>query len=208
MSVHAAYIVDAATEDIVEVVLHDDLSTDVLLDIEEQWAPSRHGLRRRLRALRVAREKWPQSLHWDWGRKGLQLALGDPDDFRVMAIRRQRTWEAAMVTLCKNQVTLSPPDAGKPLVYIDYLEVAPWNWTVDKCQARKFKAAGAVLLRAAVEQSFAKGWAGRVGLHALPQAAPFYTSQGLQFVKHDSSKQNLPYYELSAAEALTRLGRM
>ena len=207
MSVHRAYIIDAATQEPVEVELDDDLSTDVLLDVEDQWAPARQDLRSTLKNLGIARKDWPESLHWDWGRKSLQLAFGDPDDFRVMAIRRQTIWEAAIVTLCKNHVTLMAPDIGKPLVYVDYLEVAPWNWTVDKFQARKFKAAGPALLRAAVEQSYAKNWNGRVGLHALPQATLFYQSQGLQFVKNDPNKQNLPYYELSAAEAFKRTGR-
>ncbi len=207
MSVHQVFIIDAATDAPVEVELRDDLTADVLLDVEDQWAPARLDIRTKLTALVVPRQSWPESLHWDWGRKSLRLAFGDPDDFRIMALRRQTVWEAAAVTLCKNQVGQLAPDAGRPLVYVDYLEAAPWNWTVDKVQTRKFKATGSVLLRAAVEQSYAKGWDGRVGLHALPQAASFYLNQGLQFVKNDPNKQNLPYYELSAAEAFKRTGR-
>lgn len=207
MSVHNVIIFDAATDAPVAVELHDDLTLDVLLDVEDQWTPSRQQLRAKLQAAGIPRGSWPESLHWDWGRKSLRLTFGDPDDFRIMALRRQAVWEAAVVTLCKNQLASLAPDAGKPLVYVDYLEVAPWNWTVDKMQARKHKAAGPVLLRTAVEQSYAKEWEGRVGLHALPQAASFYVSQGFQFVKNDPAKQNLPYYELSAAEAFKRTGR-
>jgi hypothetical protein len=175
--------------------------------VEEQWTPSRQEIRAKLKVSGTGHNEWPESLHWDWGRKGLRLALGDADDFRIMAIRRQAIWEAVVVTLCKNHFALLAPDGGKPLVYIDYLEVAPWNWTVGKFQTRKFKAIGPVLLRAAAEQSYAKGWAGRLGLHALPQAVSFYLGQGLQFVRNDPHKQNLPYYELSAAAASYLTGR-
>ena len=207
MSVHKAYIIDAATNDPVEVVLHDTLSVDVLLDIESQWVPARQNLRSKLENLGIAQKNWPESLHWDWGRKSVVLAFGDADDFRIMGIRRHTIWEAAIVTLCKNHLALVAPDVGKPLVYVDYLEAAPWNWTVERLQTRKFKAAGPALLCAAIEQSYAKGWDGRVGLHALPQATSFYLSQGLQFVKNDPSKHNLSYYELSASEALKQTGR-
>jgi hypothetical protein len=207
VSVHKAYIIDATSNAPVEVELHDDLKAEALLDVEVQWTPIRQDLRAKLTTLGVARSNWPESLHWDWGRKGLGLALGAPDDYRVMAIRRQAIWEGAIVTRCKNHIASAGPDVGSPLVYVDYLETAPWNWKVDKIQLRKFKAVGPVLLRTAIEQSYAKGWAGRIGLHALPQAVQFYTGQGLQFVRNDPTKQNLPYYELSAAEAEQRTGR-
>ena len=207
MSTHKAYIVDAATDAAVEVELHDDLNAEVLLDIEAQWTPGRQELRAKLTELGVARDQWPQSLHWDWGRKGVALVFEAPDDYRVMAVRRHATWEAALVTRSKDHVALMAPDIGSPLIYVDYLEVAPWNWTVEKVRQRKFKAVGPVLLRAAIEQSYALGFAGRIGLHALPQAVSFYASQSLQFVQNDPGKQNLPYYELSAAEAKNRTGR-
>lgn len=207
MSIHKAYIIDSVAGDPVEVELHDKLAADVLLDVEDQWAASRQELRGKLKALGVGFEDWPESLHWDWGRKGVRLALADVEDFRVMGIRRQTTWEAMIVTLCKNHFAFLAPDDGKPLVYVDYVEVAPWNWTVENIQERKFKSCGPVLLRAAVEQSYAKAWEGRVGLHALPQAASFYSVQGFQFVRNDPNKQNLPYYELSAAAANKFTGR-
>lgn len=207
MSIHRAYIVEATTRDPVEVELHDDLGVDILLNVEAQWTQPREDLRRKLRSLDIDQTDWPESLHWDWSRKAIRLLFGAPDDFRIMAVRRQTIWEGALITLCKNQVALMAPDAGKPLVYVDFLEAAPWNWMVDKIQSQKFKAVGSVLLRAAIEQSYAKNWDGRIGLHALPQATQFYLKQGLQFVKNDVGKQNLPYFELSAAEAFKRTGR-
>jgi hypothetical protein len=208
VSAHTVYIIEAATEKDVQAQFHDDLKADVLLDIEDQWTPVRHQLRAKLKAAGIAIESWPQSLHWDWGRKSLGLAFGgDPQDFRVMAIRRQAVWEGAIVTLSKGHWAQLTPGVGQPLIYADYIESAPWNWTVEGIQARRYMAIGAVLLRAAIEQSYTKGWDGRVGLHALPQAAGFYQGQGFQFVRNDPAKQNLPYYEITSAEASKRTGR-
>ena len=208
MSIHNGLIFDAQGHE-VAVEIHDDLSVDTLLDIEDQWAPARSDLRSQLNAANVPREDWPQSLHWDWGRKSLRLVFGgDPDDYRIMGIRRQTTWEAAMESLCKGYSSSRPETAGQPLVYLDYIEVAPWNWNIKPIQqVAKYKAVGVTLLRLAAEQSYAKGWDGRVGLHALPQAAPFYEKHGFRLIKNDPTKQNLPYYELSAADAKQLTGR-
>ncbi len=207
MSSRPAYIFDTLGNEVV-VELLDDLSIEVLLDIEDQWAASRHDMKKKLRAARVPLHLWPQSLHWNWAHKSLSLSFGDPDDHRVMAIRRQTFWEAAMVTLCKGHHARLASGAGGPLVYVDYLEVAPWNWPVPQVgQLRKYRAVGANMLRPAIEQSYAKGWDGRVGLHALPQATSFYESQGFAFVANDPEKQNLPYFELSAAAAKLSTGR-
>jgi len=207
VSVHPAFILDASKNDPIEVELHDDLTIDALLDIEDQWTPARNELRSKLKKLEVARDQWPQSLHWDWARKSVGLAFRGASNFRVMGLRRQTFWQAAMLTVSTGYVSQLLPHAGKPLVYLEYLEVAPWNWTVDKLQVRKFKAIGPLLFRAAVEESYALGWEGRLGLHALPQASAFYQSLGARFVKNDPSKQNLPYYELSAKEAIKQTGR-
>lgn len=93
-------------------------------------------------------------------------------------------------------------DRKKPLVYIDFLEVAPWNWNIpDLGQSGVFRRIGTLLLWRAVEQSIEEGFKGRVGLHALPQAARFYEGYGLTSLGNDAAKQNLMYYELSAGQA-------
>ena len=199
MSIHAAYVVDSTTGQEVPVELHDELSPGVLLDIETQWSSVRTELRRKLDAANVPRAQQPQSLHWDWGEKSLLLSLfKKPDSFRVFALRRQAAWEGAMVTLRGEVLTRLAPDCGKPLIYVDYVEAAPWNWTVKEAQqVRKYKAVGAVLLRAAVAQSQAESFDGRIGLHALPQADHFYQGQGLQLVDFDAPKR-MNYFELTA----------
>lgn len=205
MSVTAAYIFDVSAGRPVAAELHDQLSVEALLDIEGQWGPARYGLRKKLRAAGLPEAQWPESLHWNWGTKSVLLSLlRRPDEFRVFAIQRQAVWEGAMVTLKGTDVARLQPDRGQPLIYLDYLEAAPWNWTVrDVGQQKKFKAVGSVLLAAAVAQSVAEGLNGRLGLHSLPSAEAFYLGQGLKLVAHDAPKR-MNYFELTA-EAAERL---
>jgi hypothetical protein len=207
MSVHSVYIVEQTGGGAVQAELHDDLSAAVLLDIETQWAATRQALRQRLAAANVAPTDWPQSLHWDWSNKSLFLSLYKrPDSFRVLGIRRQAAWEGVMVTLLGEAVARLDPDCGKCAVYVDYLETAPWNWTVKATgQVRKFRAVGSVLLKAAVATSRAVGCDGRLVLHALPQADDFYVRKQFRLVKHDAAKK-MNYYELTA-EAAQRFER-
>ena len=39
-------------------------------------------------------------------------------------------WQGAMLTKSGTHFSQLGEDRGKPLVYIDFLEVAPWNWTI------------------------------------------------------------------------------
>ncbi len=193
MAIVSVDILAVATGLWVPAELHDVVATDDLFDVEDQWGRPRRAIRTALRAARVPSTAWPESLHWDWGRKGLGLTAGrDPADVRAMGIRRQGWWEAAMVTRRRQ-------DADGPLVYVEYIEIAPWNWSVAPIgQQRRYATVGSILLQAAVQQSTAEGFSGRVGLHALPQAEAFYRKQGFRFVRRDADEEGLAYYEHSA----------
>ena len=94
-------------------------------------------------------------------------------------------------------------DRGRPLLYIDYLEVAPWNWRIPEIgRDGQFRGVGSALFWNAVQQSREEGFHGRVGLHALPQAEPFY-QDGCHMTPlgRDAAKQDLLYFELSRQEA-------
>jgi hypothetical protein len=118
MSIHLVEIVHAAAWELVRAELHDELGMDALLDIEDGWADPRESLRQKLRTTNVPRSEWPQSLHWDWSRKSLQLTLGGTsnDTFRLFGIRCQDSWEALMLTQKTGWTARRAPDAGKPLI--------------------------------------------------------------------------------------------
>ncbi len=96
---------------------------------------------------------------------------------------------------------------GKTLLYIDYLESAPWN-VRPFTQEPRFGAVGARLVWAAVELSLAEGFEGRVGLHSLPQAESFYEGFcGMTKLGEDPDYESLNYFEFSREGALAFLAR-
>lgn len=184
----------------VEATLHRGLEPKDLLLIERQWGPARVEIFNALLARSVPRSAWPQSLHWDWLQKAPELRLLEASGFGILC---DQSWQGAMLTKTASHSARLDEDHGKPLVYIDYLETAPWNWRVQPIGLEgRYKAVGSLLFREAVVQSHEEGFHGRVGLHALPQASRFYqrdcrmTSLGL-----DRRKENLQYFELARAQA-------
>jgi hypothetical protein len=102
-----------------------------------------------------------------------------------------------------------PEQQGKPLVYIDYIEAAPWNIKqlmdpVGKPQqyrgVGKYRGVGSRLFEAAVLQSLEEDFKGRLGLHPLPGSKGFYIKEcGMTPVGRDPHKQNLLWCEFTAS---------
>jgi hypothetical protein len=86
------------------------------------------------------------------------------------------------------------------VVYVDYVETAPWNLKSSNASPR-FSGVGTCLLAEAVRLSFESGFGGRVGLHSLPQAEAFYTRCGMTQVGADPSYFDLVYFEYTAQQA-------
>jgi hypothetical protein len=61
----------------------------------------------------------------------------------------------------------------RPIIYVEYLENAPWNQYQPDTPPR-FQGVGSLLVEAAIAQSRADGFKGRIGLHSLPQSVGFY----------------------------------
>lgn len=68
-----------------------------------------------------------------------------------------------------------------PVLYVDFIEVAPWN-SRDLTDTPRLGGAGTQLVTEAVAMSIDLGWNGRVGLSALQQAKGFYTRLGMTVV--------------------------
>jgi hypothetical protein len=54
---------------VVDAKLFGELKPEDLVLIERSWTVKRQEMMQKLLATGVPREDWPQSLHWDWGRK-------------------------------------------------------------------------------------------------------------------------------------------
>ena len=174
--------------------------------VESEWAPERSRILQVLIRDSVPNDHRPQSLHWNWRAKAHHLKLLHASGFGVVCEQR---WQGVMLTKSATYFAHLGDDRGKPIVYIDYLEIAPWNWTIPEiAQAGKFGMIGQQLFWSAVKQSQDEGFHGRVGLHALPQAEWFYSDVcKMTPLGRESEKEGLMYFELSREQAKTLLQR-
>ena len=98
-----------------------------------------------------------------------------------------------------------PEQKGKPIVYVDYLETAPWNikplmQALEK--SPQFAAVGSRLIEAAVRKSLDEGFKGRVALHSLTTSERFYIETcGMTALERDPAKQNLLWCEFTPEQA-------
>jgi hypothetical protein len=202
--VRNAQLIERATGAFVEILLYDGLRQEDLNLVEEQWRPARAQLATELTQSGVERRAWPQSMHWDWGNKVPELELLMVTGFAAV---HGDSWEGVMLTKTLPHVSRLGEDRGKPLVYVDYIEVAPWNWKVQALsRGGKYRGIGTLLLLEAVRQSMSEGFHGRVGLHSLPQSEGFYQNEfGMTAIRRDESKEGLLYLELPEGVARTVL---
>lgn len=190
-----------ATGEFVPATLYDEMAAADLLVVDGEWRSERSIVMQELLAARVPRNKWPQSLHWDWVKKAPMLEELGTMCFGIVC---DSQWQGVMLAKASSlHVARLAADKGKELLYVDFLEIAPWNWPIPEInRAGKYGAIGPVLFWKAVKLSEEEGFHGRVGLHALPQSEVFYTEVcKMTPIGRDASKQNLLYFELSRDEA-------
>jgi hypothetical protein len=87
------------------------------------------------------------------------------------------------------------------VVYVDYLEAAPWNLKAFATEPR-FLGVGTVLIADAIRLSLQMQLGGAIGLHSLPQAERFYAERcKMTRVAVDSHYFDLAYFELASRDA-------
>lgn len=200
--VSTIYLVDAATDQAVEAQLRDAIEQAQLDDWDNLWQPELNRLLLQLTRANVPRSQWPQSAHWNWPKK--MARVQGLLEFRGFSVIAQGVTQGLM-QIDLNASARDPGQAGKALVYVDYLEVAPWNRPDFGNKPRLF-GVGSALLSAAIRFSQNEGFKGRIGLHSLPQADGFYRKVGMIELGADSQTQNLNYFEMTAEQAQAFLG--
>jgi GNAT superfamily N-acetyltransferase len=140
----------------------------------------------------------PEHAHWRWETKVaiIQHLLSYP----TLAIEFEGDAQGLMMLKTDGEFARLPVQSGKPLVYVVFLATAPWNLPMVVRRPR-FRGVGTVLMRAAVEMSVDLGFKGRIGLHSLPQAEPFYENLGMTAGGCDPDKENLNYCEMTPEQA-------
>ena len=95
--------------------------------------------------------------------------------------------------------TVRCPSAPRSdLVYVSFLEVAPWN-RVD-ANPRHTRGLGPALIRIACDASLQRGFGGRLGLHSTALAERFYENLGLRRLDCPNEHHEI-YLELDEAGA-------
>ncbi len=200
MSVIKTTIVDKRHKpgEVVEVDLHLNLTADDLFETELVWGPNRLSAIQRLYLGGYPSEQMPQHYHWNWIIKGKNLKLLA---YRCLGIRCEGEMQGMMMVNLGGHFARLDPDRGKPILYIEYLESAPWN-VIPFVSKPRFGGIGTRFFDAAVRTSEEEGFEGRVGLHSLPQTEEFYGAVcGMTPNDPDPNHQGLRYFELTQEQA-------
>jgi hypothetical protein len=100
-------------------------------------------------------------------------------------------------------------DDGNQVLYVEYLENAPWNIKGNAAGVPEYLGVGNLLIAESVDISLSRGLNGRIGLHSLPLAEPFYRDR-CQFSEFepDVTESGLVYIEYSEQQAMSHLLRV
>lgn len=196
-------IIERTKGDPVTAVLHIELDELEIIDVESAWSPERLQRLRELRENGVPKSNLPQHIHWNWAVKAVQFS--GMLAYRSFGIEAAGQMQGLMMVCLAGKNARLDPDKGKPLVYVDFIETAPWN-AKEFTNSPIYKGVGVRLIQAATRLSIDEGFAGRVGLHSLPQSRPFYTTAcEMTALGQDAAYGNLDYFELTAAKAVELL---
>ncbi len=193
------FLTNVSTGKPVEGELWDQITEKQLGDWEAEWQPAVTEALKRLNHAGVGRPNWPQSRHWDWRQKtkAIQGLLAYPG----VSVMCEGVTQGLMIVNTSSYRCRIPAQAGRELVYVEFLENAPWNRKELLLQPR-FRGVGSILVGTAIQLSLAEGFKGRIGLHSLPQANPWYANTcGMTDLGIDTDKQGLRYFEMTPAQA-------
>jgi hypothetical protein len=200
MSNESATILRSASRQPVAAQLHLALTVQQLADVEAKWKMLRYEAVMEHLKPGAPRNQIPENWHWDWSAKASRSGTVG---VRIMGIECEGDWQGLIMTASIGYQARLAPDEGKALIYVKYVESAPWNLK-SMTGSPKFAGVGFRLIEAAVLESVDAGHDGRLGLHALPAAQAFYQRLGFVTTGPDKAVEDLPYFELTVTAA-TRL---
>lgn len=202
-------ILEKASGRFIPAVFHEEVNRSQLIEAEGQWSPSRMAAKQRLLDAGKSEQEIAHHLlqhaHWDWALKSRCLE-GDPLALRCYGIELDGEWQGLAIIDLSMHVAQLEPDKGRPLVYVEFLESAPWNLK-DMVETPRFGLIGVRLVEAAVRISVAEGFKGRLGLYSLSKAERFYRKCGMVCVKGMEHRgMNLFEFTKTAASAFLEGG--
>ena len=198
---------DYETKESVEGELFDEVTIEHFLETQREWRPVVVEAARRLLKAGARREDIPRHWHWDWSTKESDLRVLA---FTFFGITCAGKLQGLMKLDTIGRACRLAQQKGKPLVYVDYLEAAPWNIKAlagALGERPKFGAVGTRLIESAVRKSLEEGFKGRVALHSLSTSERFYLDVcGMTALGRDSAKENLLWCEFTPEQAEKFIG--
>lgn len=206
VTVSPVFLRESASRQAVEAELRDAISEQQLIDWEDLWQPALAEVLQRLRDSGVDRAEWPQSRYWNWRAKA--DAYRDSLANSSLCVVCQGVTQGMMILDTLHSARL-PSQKGKALIYIEYLEVAPWNRRHFVDEVPRYGSVGSILLRAAIECSLQSEFKGRIGLHSLPQSNAWYANAcNMADLGPDADYPNhLRYFEMTPEMAETFIAK-
>ena len=196
------HLLDIATNEPVEAELFDEVTIDHFLETQREWRPVVVEAANLMVKKGLPRESIPRHFHWDWSSKEADLRVLA---FSFFGINCGGKLQGLMKLETAGRSCRLAAQEGKPLIYVDYLETAPWNIKALMQALGKrprFGAVGTRLIEAAVRKSLEEGFKGRVALHSLSTSERFYlNSCGMTAVGRDPEEQDLLWCEFTPEQA-------
>lgn len=182
--------------------LLDVITERQLADWEGEWVPVLLRAIERLERAGVEYHQWLQSRHWDWRKKTAALQQGILAQAGFSIICDGLTQGMMIVDTTMKRCRIDS-QKGKNLVYVEYIQKAPWN-RKEFFDLPRYRGIGSILMKAAIALSEDLGFRGRLGLHSLPQADSFYADTcNMADLGVDRDYHNLRYFEMTPECAQT-----
>ena len=142
MSRYEVTIFPRHASDPVNAVLDSGLYLNDLVRIEHEWSGDRETIREKLIKGNIPKDLWPESLCWDFVDKANKLRPYE-NEYSVAGIMCEQQWQGAMIFRNGDSVL---GNTGQ-LIYVEYFEVAPWNWKdLEQIEwQQRFRRVGSIL---------------------------------------------------------------
>lgn len=196
-------LLDLHKDEVVDALLHTGLTEKQITTAQEGWEPVRKQSIERLHEQGYPLEELPKHWGWNWTRKIKQL--GNPL-LGFFGIECEGRMQGLLEVAKEGHLAKLPAQKGKPLIYVKYIETAPWNIKLLDPKPH-FGGVGSRLMHVAVDLSVSEGCKGRVGLHSLPgdkQGGPewfYHEVCKMESIEGERDGEGLLYFELTAENA-------
>jgi hypothetical protein len=194
------YLKDRRTGQLVEAILIDGVSKDEIEVADADWRKAFNETLAVLEKAGVPKSQWPQHSHWDWRKK--YEVTADQLAFRILGVECQKQMQGLMLIASAGHYCRIPSQKEKDLVYVHFVATAPWNSPIV-VKEPTYALVGRILIAAAVQISQAEEFAGRTGLHSLPQSESWYRDNcGMTDLGPDpNDRSKLRYFEMTPEQA-------